>query len=418
MSQNEIAGELGGGRASELQLSPLDFANRVDQRRLFGLVTLRGFARGEVECAPVAANVVIGTQTARIPASDWLVEQGPGVWLMMINIATHLVPNGQQEVRASLELADGRVAEFAPIIVAIDNATALGEVVAEDLRNNGTPAIFGRIVDSRMFPYGRGKARAWFDDAEGADVALSLDPAADVEAAHRHLERWGFCILPERLSPDIIDRFSQELFEAIKDGRLQYREGSSDRIHHAHTLPAGREIWLYPPVLQFLKDHFRDTPCACQTLTYVNGSEQSAHQDTIHLTPYPAGMMSGVWIALQDVEPDSGELFVYPGSHRTPRLRAADLGLEKVDENYSSYHVFDRAIMKLVEEGGFERVKYQPKAGQILVWHENLVHGGSPRAEQDRKRFSIVSHYFAKGSIGYYDSRGEAAALVTLPESA
>jgi hypothetical protein len=70
--------------------------------------------------------------------------------------------------------------------------------------------------------------------------------------------------------------------------------------------------------------------------------------------------------------------------------------------------------MDLVKSEGYERLVYRPKAGQILVWHENLIHGGSPRVQSDRTRLSVVSHYFAKGSVGYYDSRGEAAALETL----
>lgn len=417
-AQTEVSCARDVSHASVLELSPLDFANRADQLRIFGLVTMRGLIRGEAQHSPVAVYVKVGSLETRIAATDCLVRQEPGVWRMMVNIVTQMVPNGDLSIRSSVEMPDGSVAEFALKTAIVDNATALGAVVGDDLRKNGTPPIFGRVVDSQMFPYGSGNARAWFDDAEVTEVPLSLEPSADEEAAHRHLERWGFCILPDKLPADIIGRFTEELHCAIADGRLLYRDGSSDRIHNAHTLPAGREIWLYPPVLKFLKDHFDDTPCACQTLTYVNGSEQNAHQDTIHLTPYPAGMMSGVWIALQDVEPDSGELFVYPGSHRTPRLRAAELGLEKVDEDYGAYQAFDRAIMELVEEGGFRRVTYQPRAGQILVWHENLIHGGSPRTARDRRRFSIVSHYFAKGSVGYYDSRGEAAALVTLPEYA
>jgi hypothetical protein len=400
----------------DAELSPLDIANRREGATpLFGLLTIRGFVRGEALEMPSAVRVAVGGAEATIAGKDCFVSEPDGAWRMMVNVATHLLTNGPHVVHVEVVHRDGSVQAFADRHIDVQNDTPLGEVVAEDLRRHGTPVIIGRIVDSVMFPYGRGQARAWFDDASPEDIPLGLEPSPDVETAHRHLERWGFCILPERLPADIISRFSDQLYSAIASGQLQYREGSSDRIHNAHTLPAGRDIWLHPPVLQFLKEHFRDTPCACQTLTYVNGSEQNAHQDTIHLTPYPAGMMSGVWIALQDVEPDSGELFVYPGSHKTPRLRASELGLEKVDQDYSTYHVFDRAIMKLVEDGGFQRVKYQPKAGQILVWHENLIHGGSPRATQDRKRFSIVSHYFAKGSVGYYDSRGDAAALETLP---
>ena len=103
-------------------------------------------------------------------------------------------------------------------------------------------------------------------------------------------------------------------------------------------------------VLEFLENYFKDTPCACQTLTYVNGSEQNAHQDSIHLTPYPNGFMCGVWVALEDVQENSGELFVYPGSHRCGSLRAGPLGLHKVvNDDYSHYAVFDQAIRDLVD---------------------------------------------------------------------
>jgi hypothetical protein len=257
--------------------------------------------------------------------------------------------------------------------------------------------IFGEVVDSSLFPYESGKAKAWFDkpDAQRDDVALSLEPAIDAEMAMTEL-------------------FLQQLDEAIASGALPYTYGESTRIHNAHQLPGGRAIWLYPPVKQFLSEHFRDDPCACQTLTYVFGSEQDAHQDTIHLTPYPSGYMCGVWIALQDVDPGSGELFVYPGSHKSRRLRTTELGLKKVDEDYSEYHVFSAAVASLLQEEGFVRLDYRPKAGQILVWHENLVHGGAHRQDRSLPRKSIVSHYFARGSLAYYDSRGEAAALELL----
>ena len=151
----------------------------------------------------------------------------------------------------------------------------------------------------------------------------------------------------------------------IDTGELVYRRGSSDRIHQAHRLPEGREIWLFPPVLDFLRRWFRDEPCACQTLTYPNGSEQQPHQDTIHLTPYPSGYMCGVWIALEDVQPDLGELVVYPGSHIFPRLRAGELGLAKVDTDYSSYVVFEFAIKALLRDHNAEPFVYRPKAGEI-----------------------------------------------------
>jgi hypothetical protein len=354
--------------------------------------------------------------SATFEAADVGRLDAAGHWVMMVHVITHLLPDGPAEARVTARWPDGREVAFGSVVLQVRNDGTLAAAVAADLRAFGTPALLPRVIDSALFPYDQGRTSAWFDAIEPIDVPLSFDQPATLEDAHRHLERWGFCLLPEQLPPALIAEFRQQLDHAIESRQLAYEKGSSQRIHNAHRLPAGRQIWLYPPVLEFLKSHFRDTPCACQTLTYVNGSEQNAHQDTIHLTPYPAGYMCGVWIALEDVQPDSGELFVYPGSHKTPRLRARALGLEKVDTDYSSYAKFDAEIAQLLRDGGYERAIYRPKAGQILVWHENLIHGGSPRADRLRTRFSIVSHYFAKGSVAYYDSRGEAAGLEILPE--
>lgn len=402
---------------TEVHLAPIEISNRADQTRAFGLITLRGW----LQCPgtePVRVNVSANDQAASFAAGDCCVALEDNAWRILINLTTHLFENGLLRASISVEFANGETHSFPERFLAVDNSSPLARQVAEDLVAHGTPPILGRIVDSSHFPYENGQAKAWFDKIVTPEVPLSLDCAPDRETAHRHLEHWGFCILPERLSDEIINEFKAEVSNAIAAGKLSYLEGSSQRILNAHRLKWGRKIWLYPPVMEFLTEHFRDKPCACQTLTYVHGSEQNAHQDTIHLTPYPAGMMSGVWIALEDVQPNSGELFVYPGSHRTPRLRAAELGLEKVDEDYSSYKKFDDAIHQMMVDGGFERITYNARAGQILVWHENLVHGGSVRIEKDVTRFSIVSHYFAQGSVAYYDSRGEAASLEALPDFA
>jgi ectoine hydroxylase-related dioxygenase (phytanoyl-CoA dioxygenase family) len=124
--------------------------------------------------------------------------------------------------------------------------------------------------------------------------------------------------------------------------------------------------------------------------------------------------MCGVWVALEDVQENSGELFVLPGSHRTQRVMSSDLNLEKVSNDYSSYVQFDQRIQEIIQEGKFQEVNYRPKAGEILVWHENLIHGGKRRTNMGVTRRSIVRHYFARGGVAFYDSRGEAATLETL----
>lgn len=411
-------------RASgELTTTALYVRNRASANDGFGLLSITGRIMGTVEDDAGDADgnraflvVRFAGREQILPAADVLWPQSEHSRQIEFHLVTHLFPDGEHDVEAEFVRADGTGLAFAPLRLKIRNDTALARKVAEDLRTHQTPPIVGRIIDSSLFPFGNGTARAWFNDVAGDDVPLSLDPAPDADSAQRHLLRWGFCVLHEQLPEDLVDRFRFELDRAIDTGELAYRRGSSDRILGAHTkLPTARSVWLYPPVIDFLQTYFKDTPCACQTLTYVNGSEQAAHQDSIHLTPYPSGFMCGVWVALQDVQENSGELFVYPESHRSGSLRAGELGLHKVvNDDYAHYHVFDQAIRDLIEAEGYERLVYRPKAGQILVWHENLIHGGSPRLDTTRARLSVVSHYFAKGSIGFYDSRGEAASLETL----
>jgi hypothetical protein len=416
MNQAATASSFGG----VLTTTSLAMRNRAKASDGFGLISITGYLFGADE-AGLEVQVRFAGAERRFKAEEVIgARSAEGSLPVEFHLLTHLAADGVHKVEAELIAADGTRTAFPPLPLETRNDSPLARQVAEDLRANGTPAIIGRIVDSGLFPYDRGTAKAWFNADVDDDVALSLDPAPDAATAQRHLLRWGFCVLHEQLPDELVESFRSELSAAIKRGDLHYRAGSSDRIHQAHQkLPSARAVWLYPPVLQFLEDYFKDTPCACQTLTYVNGSEQNAHQDSIHLTPYPNGFMCGVWVALEDVQENSGELYVYPGSHRSGSLRATPLGLHKVvNDDYSHYRVFDEAIQELIRAERYDKLVYRPKAGQILVWHENLIHGGSPRIERDRTRLSVVSHYFARGAIGYYDSRGEAAALETLDRAA
>lgn len=400
--------------APYVKSDPWRISNRPENSDMFGLCALRANVYAERAIEDALLNVEIGGRRTRLPAGECTLPVGDHLWRILFHVNSHLLENGPQTLALHLIWPDGARALLGEETFNVSNTNELAYGVRRDLQASKAPVVFGQVVDSALFPYASGAARAWFDEPPVEDVPLSFEPARDGEAARRHLSRWGFALLPETLPDELIQAFNREVDEAIAQGTLNYRVGSSDRILNAHYLPGGRKIWLYPPVLSFLRDWFRDEPCACQTLLYINGSEQNPHQDTIHLTPYPAGYMCGVWVALEDVRKDSGELVVYPGSHRAPRLYARELGLEKVSEDYSSYAKFDAEIRKSIEREGFERRTYMPLAGQILVWHENLIHGGSPRVDPNLTRRSIVSHYFPKGGIAYYDSRGEAATLEAL----
>jgi ectoine hydroxylase-related dioxygenase (phytanoyl-CoA dioxygenase family) len=150
----------------------------------------------------------------------------------------------------------------------------------------------------------------------------------------------------------------------------------------------------------------------CQSLAYLYGSQQDAHQDTIHLTAFPAGYMCGIWIALEDVRADSGELAIYPGSHRFPRRYMHQAGCAKVRDDWTEFgNTVVRQWQEDVADSGIEQLPYRPRKGTVLIWHENLMHLGTVRRNLDLTRRSIVFHCFAEGAVVFYDSTGEVGFL-------
>jgi len=214
----------------------------------------------------------------------------------------------------------------------------------------------------------------------------------------------------------LVDAVNAEIDDAVSKKYQNYQPGSSQRIEHLHMhYPHVRQLWLDVRHRRYADLIFGGRARPCQTLTYVYGSQQDAHQDTVHLTPFPAGYMCGTWIALQDVQPDSGELVVFPGSHRERRIYMGDVRCAKVNGDWSEF--IDKVCSVWMDiSKKYEPFVYRPKKGTVLIWHENLLHAGSVRIDASLERRSIVIHSFADGALAFYDSTGLAGTAVARKE--
>ncbi len=144
-----------------------------------------------------------------------------------------------------------------------------------------------------------------------------------------------------------------------------------------------------------------------QTIAGHKGSEQRAHSDAIHMTTYPLGYLAASWIAFEDIAPDSGPLVYYPGSHRLPYVFAGHVGISPEafrERGYLEYHErYEPRIAELLQEHGLQPFFFGARKGDVLLWHGNLIHGGSPRERMGSSRRALVCHYFAKGCLTYHD---------------
>jgi len=214
----------------------------------------------------------------------------------------------------------------------------------------------------------------------------------------------GYMIVPG-LMIDMADKINTEI----------------ERLKQEHTVDfnfTGRKImdaWQYSHVLEgVFRDErllnifsfiFNKQVVPFQTINFIYGSEQKPHSDSIHMTTEPLGYLSAVWIALEDIQPGSGELVYYPGSHQLKYVMSEDYDtgnsfIKLGDENYDNY---EAKINSVIKEHHYTPQTFLAKKGDILIWHANLLHGGSPITNPELTRKSMVAHYYAEGVLCYHE---------------
>jgi ectoine hydroxylase-related dioxygenase (phytanoyl-CoA dioxygenase family) len=158
---------------------------------------------------------------------------------------------------------------------------------------------------------------------------------------------------------------------------------------------AVRRLAAWPEVARLLEAAYGRPAFPFQTLNFRRGSEQSLHPDSIHFHSVPERFMCGVWLALEDVTPQSGPLVYHPGSHRLPVMTMQDAGVNTRRPGPEDYerHFVPRCGDRIAASG-LPRAQALVKKGWAFVWAANLAHGGSAIADPTATRRSLVTHWY------------------------
>ena len=223
----------------------------------------------------------------------------------------------------------------------------------------------------------------------------------------------GYIILKGLIEHETLDKVWNAYEAAVANGTVPLpRESAAaddpypGRFLDPHDrVPDFCQVLRHPDLLRWMELLTEREPKPIQTITSHKGSQQGAHSDSIHMTTYPLGYLTAAWIAFEDIHPDSGPLVYYPGSHRLPYLFSKDVGITESDFKERGYQSdsekYEPAIRKLIEYQ--EPHHFHANKGDVLIWHANLIHGGSKRLDMQRSRKALVCHFFAKGAIAYHD---------------
>lgn len=284
------------------------------------------------------------------------------------------------------------------------------------------PVNFSRLRSFRAENFPDSGPRPWLDQDDALNQIDALFRQGAIDEREAELCRcWalnGYVILNRLIDGDVLDNVWEAYETAVRNGKIVLQPelaGESDphpgRFLNPHKeVGAFCQILKHPALLGALKLLTGREPRTLQTIAAHKGTQQGLHSDSIHMTTYPLGYLTAAWIAFEDIDPDCGPLVYYPGSHRLPYVFSNDVGITQQDfnnEGYGPYHArYEPRIRELVEEHRLEPHYFHAKKGDVLIWHANLIHGGSVRNNLQLSRRSVVCHFFAKNAFVYHDLAG------------
>jgi ectoine hydroxylase len=248
-------------------------------------------------------------------------------------------------------------------------------------------------------------------DRPGALERLEADAgfagfAPEVRGQLRRFVTDGYMILPGFFPEADTAALNDEVERLLRTGRAGYNYTGRKIFNLPETSAlADRHFFRHPEILRLLTFVLGKPVIPFQAMNFTLGSEQRAHSDSIHMTTEPPGYLIATWIALEDCEADSGPLFYYPGSHRLPYVTTEhyDSGNTAWTIGANSNRRYEDKIDEVIRENGLEKQLFLARRGDVLIWHANLLHGGSPITRPGATRKSMVCHYFAEGVICYHE---------------
>jgi ectoine hydroxylase len=258
----------------------------------------------------------------------------------------------------------------------------------------------------------------WLDQPDALDkLTQHVDFQSfskDIQAAIHHFVTEGYLVLPNFFSSVEVDLLNAEIAELRASGKAGFNY-TGRKIFNVHEVSPVSDAVFFKnkKLLELLAFLFGRPAIPFQTLHFIEGSEQKTHSDSIHMTTEPPGFMAATWTALEPVGLENGTLIYYPKSHRLPFISTEDYdsGNTTLTIGQNSNQRYEEKIAEIIEKNGLKPAFFEGNAGDVFIWHANLLHGGSSIRRPGATRKSMVAHYFAEGVICYHEMTQRPAIL-------
>lgn len=264
-------------------------------------------------------------------------------------------------------------------------------------------------IDSRDFKHLNPPFSPWLDQQSLKElVAKNQAPefntfSPNIQEAIINWSEDGYAILKGFFQEEA-EKVNTEIDQLLARKQLKFKYGNK-LMFALHQSPLIYKMATDPLLVKILSFLLGKPVQIFQSINFINGSQQGAHSDTIHMTTYPLGYLIAVWVALEDISSDQGPLFYYPQSHKLPYVLNDNFKHEgtKLRIGSNANKAYELHINKMIEEENIHPTTLIAKKGDILIWHANLLHGGMPIINPKLTRKSMVFHYYAEDVICYHE---------------
>ncbi len=249
-----------------------------------------------------------------------------------------------------------------------------------------------------------------------------LDVTARAVLGREQKAQWardGYLILPQFFDGDIIDpinalierlshrgarsneiagRVVVDLLAGSAHRRLRLADAPDEAFEHPVKFndlflecAVIRNCNLHPRLVPILDELLGGPPVVCNSLNFIQGSEQTEHIDSWFMPPPSQGKMVVTSVCLEDVHPDAGPLFYLPGSQKIPPYHFSNGTIRAIDSEMDKCHAYlDQAI----KERRLKRETFLGRKGDVFIWSCQIAHGGTSIRDPKRTRKSLVTHYW------------------------
>ncbi len=162
-------------------------------------------------------------------------------------------------------------------------------------------------------------------------------------------------------------------------------------------VPELRDLALYPPLMAVMESLLSEPMMLHLALTGWVSSERAWHQDDYLNPPFVASWYAAVWIALDDIHPDSGPFEYLPGSHHWGLLRRDRVMTFLTDEELTrkepltGHNQWEKYAERFVTPAVERQIADSGLASRQFLGR--LMHCGSKPKIPNMPRRSLITHY-------------------------